>query len=157
MNKHTLHSIGWLVVGMLLMGVIVWITMPSLMLVRHKSSHGYDETVAILSETLKQKQNWKVLKVNDYQEATKDFGPIERIGSINICNPGYASKILAAESDRGVTAFMPLSIGIYEDKSGQVYVSQLNVGLMGMMFGGTIAEVMGSAGSDVSEVIESIK
>jgi len=36
---------------------------------------------------------------------------------------------------------MPLSIGVYEDGKGQVYISQLDVGLMGMMFGGTIAEV----------------
>jgi hypothetical protein len=34
-----------------------------------------------------------------------------------------------------------------------VYVSQLDVGLMGMMFGGTIAEVMGVAGKDLSAVI----
>jgi len=31
-------------------------------------------------------------------------------------------------------------------KQGQVFISQLNVGLLGMMFGGTIADVMGMAG-----------
>jgi hypothetical protein len=51
---------------------------------------------------------------------------------------------------------MPLAIGVYEDKNGQVYVSQLNVGLLGMMFGGTIAEVMGMAGNDLNEVIASV-
>ena len=111
MKKCVLHTIGWVLIGMVLMGLIVWLTMPSLMLINHKSAHGYDETVAVLSETLKSKQHWKILKVNDYQEATKAFKPIERIGSLNICNPSYASNILAAESDRGVTAFMPLSIG----------------------------------------------
>jgi hypothetical protein len=48
---------------------------------------------------------------------------------------------------------MPLAIGVYEDGKGQVYVSQLDVGLMGMMFGETIAEVMGVSGKDLSAVI----
>jgi uncharacterized protein (DUF302 family) len=68
----------------------------------------------------------------------------------------YASKILANDADRGVTAFMPLGIGVYEDRQGNVYVSQLNVGLMGMMFGGTISEVMGMAGKDINEVVASV-
>jgi hypothetical protein len=37
-----------------------------------------------------------------------------------------------------------------------VYVSQLNVGLLGMMFGGTIAEVMGMAGKALNEVVASV-
>ncbi len=32
---------------------------------------------------------------------------------------GYASKILGNVADRGVTAFMPLAIGVYENKHGQ--------------------------------------
>jgi len=51
---------------------------------------------------------------------------------------------------------MPLGIGIYEDKDGQVYISELNVGLLGMMFGGTIADVMADAGKDVKNIITSV-
>jgi len=156
MKKCVLHATSWVLVGMVLMGFIVWFTMPSLMLIEHESNHSYEDTVTLLSETFKQRQGWKVIKVHDYQKATAEFNPIERISSMNVCNPRSASKILASDADRGVTAFMPLAIGIYEDKKGQVYVSQLNVGLMGMMFGGTIAEVMRSAGNDISEVIESV-
>ena len=97
-----------------------------------------------------------MLTVNDYQKTTAAFGALERVGSMTICNPRYASKILANDADRGVTAFMPLGIGVYEDKKGQVYVSQLNVGLLGMMFGGTIADVMGMAGKDLNEVAASV-
>jgi len=80
-------------------------------------------------------------------------GPIDKVGSIALCsNPRYASRILADANNRKVTAFMPLAIGVYEDGKGQVYVSQLDVGLMGMMFGGTIAEVMGVAGKDLNAV-----
>lgn len=156
MKKGVLHAAAWMLAGMLLMGLIVWFTMPSLMLIKHKSNRSYDETVAALSEALSKKQDWRVLTVNDYQKSTAAFGAIERTGTVSICNPRYASKILANDVDRGVTAFMPLGIGVYEDKQGNVYVSQLNVGLLGMMFGGTIADVMGMAGKDINEVVASV-
>ena len=156
MTKGALHAVGWVVVGMALMGLIVWFTMPSLMLIKHKSNRSYDDTVAILSEALKKQQDWRVLTINDYQKSTAAFGAMERVGSMNVCNPRYASKILADDANRGVTAFMPLAIGVYEDKKGQVFVSQLNVGVMGLMFGGTIADVMGMAGKDLNEVVASV-
>lgn len=156
MKANLLKAIGWTLFGMLLMGLLVWFTMPALMLVKHKSNQSYEQTVAALSEAIQKKQDWRVLTVNDYQKSTAAFGVIERTGSVNICNPRYASRILANDADRGVTAFMPLAIGVYEDKKGQVYVSQLNVGLLGMMFGGTIAEVMGSAGKDINEAVGSV-
>ena len=149
-------SIIWVLVGMALMGLIVWFTMPLLMLVKHKSRLSYDETVTALSETLMKKQDWHVLTVNDFQKSTKDFVTLERVGSIDICNPRYVSKILSDDKNRGVTAFMPLDFGVYEDKKGQVFVSQLNVGLVGKMFGGTISKVMGMAGKDLNEVVESV-
>ena len=149
-------SIIWVLVGMALMGLIVWFTMPLLMLVKHRSKLSYDETVTALSETLMKKQDWHVLTVNDFQKSTKDFVNLERVGSIDICNPRYVSKILADDKNRGVTAFMPLDLGVYEDKKGQVFVSQLNVGLVGKMFGGTISKVMGMAGKDLREVVESV-
>jgi uncharacterized protein (DUF302 family) len=155
MKTGVFHAAGWILVGMLLMGLLVWFTMPALMLIQHKSTRSYDATVVALSDALAKKQDWRVLTVNDYQKATATFGALERVGSLSVCNPRYASRILANDADRGVTAFMPLALGVYEDKSGQVYVSQLNVGLMGMMFGGTIADVMGMAGTDLSEVIAS--
>jgi len=156
MKTSVLQAVGWVLVGMVLMGLIVWFTMPSLMLIKHQSNRGYDETVAALNEAIKDKQDWRVLTVNDYQKSTAEFGKLERVGSVTICNPRYASRILANDADRGVTAFMPLGLGVYEDKKGQVYVSQLNVGLLGIMFCGTIADVMGSVGKDLDEVVTSV-
>jgi len=153
--RRMLSALGWMAVGMTLMGLVVWFAMPSMMLLTHRSARSYDDTVNALGAALAKKQDWRVLATNDYQKSTAAFGAMERVGSVNVCNPRYASRILANDADRGVTAFMPLSIGVYEDKQGQVHVSQLNVGLMGMMFGGTIAEVMGMAGRDLNEVVAS--
>ncbi len=147
----------WILAGMVLMGVIVWFTMPSIMLIKVRSARNYADTITALGEALKVKQDWVVKVENDYQKSTASFTALERVGSLNVCNPRYASKILSHDTDRGVTAFMPLALGVYQDKQGQVYVSRLNVGLLGMMFGGTIAQVMGAAGKDLTEVVESIR
>jgi uncharacterized protein (DUF302 family) len=141
---------------MVIMGLIIWFTMPLLMLVKLRSKLTYDETISVLGENLKKKQDWKVLVVNDYQKSTEAFVTLERVGSVNICNPRYASKILADDKNRGVTAFMPLGLGVYEDRKGQVFVSKLNIKLLGKMFGGTISEVMGTAGKDLNEVVNSV-
>ena len=151
-----IHSIIWLLAGMVLMGLIVWFTMPLLMLLKYRSKFNYDETIAFLSETFKKKEDWRILAVNDYQKTTEAFVKLERVGSINFCNPRRASQILADDKNRGVTALMPMGLGVYEDKKGQVFISILNFGLLGKMFGGTISEVMGKAGNEVTEVIKSV-
>jgi uncharacterized protein (DUF302 family) len=155
MAGHPLRAIAWILVGMLLMGAIVWFTMPALMVIQHKSPRDYQATVAALQQAIAAKQDWKIPLISDFQKTINEsgHGPIDKVGSIALCNPRYASRILADPKDRKVTAFMPLSIGVYEDGKGQVYISQLDVGLMGMMFGGTIAEVMATAGKDLSAVI----
>jgi uncharacterized protein (DUF302 family) len=157
MITNVLLVLGGVLIGLLLMGLVVWFTMPSLMLVKHKSSRNYGETLSILSEGFPKKQDWQIIKVNDYQERTATFGAMERVCSMNVCNPRYAWQILSDDANRGVTAFMPVAVGVYEDKKGQVFVSQLNVRLLGMMFGGTIAKVMNMAGIDLNEVIASVK
>jgi uncharacterized protein (DUF302 family) len=148
----------WIFVGMVLMALIVWRVMPSMMLAQHKSSKNFDETVAVIGDAVKKKQDWKLLGVNDYQKSIKDggHGEMNRIGSIALCNPRFSSRILADDGNKKVTAFMPIEIGIYEDKSRQVYISELNVGLLGKMFGGTIAEVMSHAGKDIKDIIAEV-
>jgi uncharacterized protein (DUF302 family) len=154
MNINILSIIIGVLVGMLLMGLVVWFTMPSLMLIKRKSTHDYEAALTILKETLQKKQDWQLLLVNDYQERTAAFARLEKVCSLNVCNPRYAGKILGDDANRGVTAIMPPAIGVYEDKKGQVYISQLNVKLLGMMFGGTIAKVMKMAGTDLNEMVD---
>jgi len=158
MIKKIGFALLWILVGMVLMGLIVWRVMPSMMLIQHKSSKNFDETVAVIGDAVKKKQGWKILGVNDYQKSIREsgHGEMNRIGSIALCNPRSSSRILADDGNKKVTAFMPIEIGIYEDKSRQVYVSELNVGLLGKMFGGTIAEVMSDVGKDIKDIIAAV-
>jgi uncharacterized protein (DUF302 family) len=156
MITNVLLVLGGILIGLLLMGLVVWFTMPSMMLIKHKSNRSYDDTLSTLSEGFPKKQDWHLLKITDYQENTAPFGAMEKVCSMNVCNPRYAWQILSDDANRGVTAFMPLAVGVYEDKKKQVFISQLNVRLLGMMFGGTIAKVMIMAGIDLNEVIASV-
>lgn len=153
---NVLLVLGGVLIGLFLMGLVVWLMMPSIMLIKSKSSRSYDDTLSILSKDFPKKQDWQLLKTNDYQERTAPFGSMERVCSMNVCNPRYAWQILSDDANRGVTAFMPLAVGVYEDKKGQVFISQLNVRLLGMMFGGTISKVMNIAGIDLNEIISSV-
>lgn len=158
MSNSKVQAGIWMLIGMALMGIIVWFTMPSLMLFEHKSDKNYADTISALNEVIAQKENWKVPMVFDYQENIVDagHGPIDRVGTVSLCNPLYASMILEDDENRKVTPFMPLGIGVYEDKEGNVYISELNVGLLGMMFGGKISEVMGLAGKDIKDIISAV-
>jgi len=159
MKKAIVYAVVWIFVGMVFMAFLVWQAMPGMMLIEHRSAHDYEETVAAISNAVEGKKDWKVLAVRDYQKSVQEagYGTLARVGSLAVCNPHYASMILADDGNKKVTAFMPLGIGVYEKGDGKVYISELNVGLLGMMFGGTIAEVMGYAGKDVRMIIDSAK
>jgi uncharacterized protein (DUF302 family) len=155
MIRRAVRAILWMLGGMVIMGAAIWIVMPSMMLVVHESPLGYAETVTALNAAIDSRPGWKALETYDFRRNIDDagHGPIDKVGSVALCNPLYAARILSDDDNKKVTAFMPLGIGVYQDEHGSVYVSELNVALLGMMFGGTIAEVMADAGNDISEVI----
>ncbi len=150
----------WFMLGvlcaLLAMGIAVWLTMPKLMLIRRRSDRSYAQTIQALTEYIPKLPDWRLKLMNDYRETTSPFGTLEPTCSMNVCNPRLAYDILSEEANRGVTAIMPVAIGVYEDKKGRVFTSQLNVGLLGMMFGGTIARVMKSAARDLHTILSSV-
>jgi Tfp pilus assembly protein PilX len=68
----------WVLVGMVIMGLIVWFVMPSVMLIKVRSSLNYIDTIASLGEALKTKQDWVIKAENDYQKSTSNFSASER-------------------------------------------------------------------------------
>lgn len=146
------------IIGFLLMGVIVWLAMPPMMINVHKSPYGFDETVAALEKAVTAQNGWKVAKTFDIQQNIIEAGypNMTRVKIVTLCNPHYAKRILTNDNDKVVTTMMPLGIGVYETRDGSVYMSEMNVGLMGMMFGGTIASVMGDASKDIAKMMDAV-
>jgi len=147
-----------LIVGVLLTGVAVWLVMPRMMINVQKSRLNFEDTVTAVSESVLKQKDWKVPAIFDIQKNILDAGykNMTKVKIVSLCQPHYAQRILESDDDKKVTTMMPLGIGIYETKDGQVYMSTMNIGIMGMMFGGTIADVMGDAGEDIKEMLEDI-
>ena len=146
------------IAGFLVMGLTVWFAMPSMMIEVHESPYGFEETVTAVSEAVTSQEGWKVAQVFDIQKNIIEAGHADmtRVKIVALCNGDYANRILADDSDKVVTTLMPLGIGVYETKAGKVYLSAMNIGLMGRMFGGTISEVMGDASADIARIIGGI-
>jgi len=149
--------VGAFVLGMLIMGLLLWSIMPSMMLSEHKSTLGFEETVAAINASAIE-QGWKVPAVHNIQGSLHKAGHTDmgRATIIELCQPDYAYAILKNDDEKIMTAMMPCRIGVYEKSNGEVYVSTMNVGIMGMMFGGNIATVMGQVSKEDEEILQEI-
>lgn len=150
-------SILFFLAGMILMGILFWVLMPKMMITNHKSRSDFETTKKRLMDEIHSTGEWKVMEEFDFQKniQASGFEKADKASSLALCNPKYAAQILSEIPNCKVTSIMPLTIGIFEDENHNVQVSELNVRLMGMMFGGTIAKVMQVAGKDVHGIIQS--
>lgn len=129
-------------VGAVLCGLILWVVMPSAMIVTHESELGFDETVAALENSIEE-QGWVVSRVMDMNASMAKHGVefTPRVKLVKLCKPEYAKSVLT--TDRHVSTLMPCTFAVWEGDDGEVYLSKMNMGLMAKMFGGNIADVMG--------------
>ena len=134
-------GIGGLI-GILATGLVLFAAMPSMMLKTYETGYGYDKTIARLQERI-EAGGWVVSGVSDMNKSLArqgvDFGP--RVTLVSLCQPQYAESVL--KSDRYVSVMMPCKFSVWEDDDGKVYLTKMNMGLMGKLFGGNIAKIMG--------------
>jgi uncharacterized protein (DUF302 family) len=159
MHMKALHGLiaGILIAALLTVG-LAWLAMPQLMLEVTESQFDFDRTVSTL-QAAAQAAGWKNLKVYDLRTAFNEAGYPERaqIKVLSLGQPHYSHEILQLDANKKVAAAMPHRIAVYETESGKVLVSGMNLGLMGEMFGGTIADVMGSrAQPDMEQILRSV-
>ncbi len=129
--------------GVLLAAAAAKLMMPRMMIVTRPSRLGYEETIEKLSGNIERAEGWVLQNVWDMNESMAKHGVEfpQRVRKLNLCNAGYAKEVLTDE--RWASSMMPCGIAVWEDDSGGVWVSRMNTGLMGKIFGGTIARVMG--------------
>jgi len=131
--------------------------LPKKMLTVHKSRLGFDETVTAVQEEA-EKRGWNVPKVYDIQTtlAKADHTDMNRIKIVSICQPHHAYKILKPDDNKFVAGMMPCRVGIFETEDGDVYVSEMNLGLMSKLFSPSIRDVMGIVAAEEQEMISGI-
>jgi uncharacterized protein (DUF302 family) len=116
--------------------------MPERMIVVKRSKLGFDETVATIERAISE-HDWNSPGTTDMSESLAKHGHDlpRRMRIIKLCQPEYAESIL--RTDPHVACLMPCSIAVWDSYDGDVYYSKMNTGLMGSLFGGNIAGVMG--------------
>jgi uncharacterized protein (DUF302 family) len=149
--------ISGFIVGVVFTGILVWQLMPSMMLVVHQSRYDSVEETSKQLKTAIETNGWKspaILNMNKSM-AKNGVHMDNQIRIVELCNAAYAKDILMTNPE--VSTLMPCAWGVYRAKDGKVYISGMNMGLMGKMFGGNIAKVMGNAVSkDEKQILKHI-
>lgn len=150
---YILSGLSGLVLGVVLTAVVVMTTMPGMMIVTRPSPLGFEETVTRLESSIEE-QGWVHSGTRNMNKSLSKHGTEfePRVRLVALCHPDYAESVLS--TDRYVSCLMPCKIAVWEGDDGGVYLSKMNTGLMGKMFGGNIARVMGgSVAKDEHEIL----
>lgn len=146
------YVIPMLIGGLVLLAVFAKQSAPGMMVKERISPFGYEETITKI-ESAVTNGGWVISSKMDMQKSLAKHGQTApRVTLLKICEPHYAAKILNDDSAIRVSLMMPCTISIYEKSDGKAYVATMNAGVMGRLFGGTVAEVM--AGSVAPETAE---
>ncbi len=138
-----------IVIGFALFAIVAKVAAPNMMLKERISPLSHEQTVQKI-ESAVTNGGWVISSKMDMQKSLAKHGQTApRVTLLKICEPHYAAQILNDDDAVSVSLMMPCTISIYEKSDGQTYVATMNAGVMGRIFGGTVAEVM--AGSVAPE------
>ncbi|MBN4050952.1 MAG: hypothetical protein COA82_08540 [Alkaliphilus sp.] len=145
-----------ILVGLVIMGAIMFFTMPSMMLLEDQSNYDFETSVEKFGEAVKD-NGWKVVVIHDMKETLAGFGhDVMEVKIFELCSSRHSVRILELDDERIVSALMPCRVAIYKKSNGNTYVSRMNSKLMAIPMGGVIADVMGLASSETEVILESI-
>ena len=148
-------SLGFMLLGALIMGFTMFKMAPSMMVHQMKSPYGVDETIKVISENAK-KQGWAVKNILDMQKnAKKKLGKdIPTTKVMKLGQGKYAYSLIKEDDTRFIASMMPHSIAVFEKSDGSTYIATMNMGLMGMLFGGEAGVVMGKVQADDDVILK---
>ncbi len=156
-GKPVLFFAGGVLVGIVLCAIIGWMSMPGMMLVIHESRFDTIEETCQKLKSAIEANGWSSPAIRNMNKSMEKHGVHmnEQFRIVELCKAGYAKDILSTNPE--VTTLMPCAWGVYKGEDGTVYISGMNMGLMGKMFGGNIAEVMGtSVSKDEKQILKNI-
>jgi len=155
--KYAQLGIGF-VVGIIVTGFAVWMMAPGMMLGEIKSPYGPDKTVKMIQKEIKKLNEqegteWVNPKVKPLHKSIKKHGAgdLRPVYLVNLCEPSHAKRILEGDNRKKMSVMMPCTVTVYEKSNGETYIGHMNPGIMGSMFGGVVAEVMGEVAAQQEE------
>ena len=124
------------------------------MFLTHKSKFGFTETIQRIKSTGEEHGWYNPIITNHYEiEQNFDLPEPNRVATISMCIPRSAYKIL--KENKKLAVMMPLQINVYEE-DGQVYITWMNIEMMGKLFGDTVSQVMKDASKGLMNVHKDI-
>ncbi|HKK48851.1 MAG TPA: DUF302 domain-containing protein [Alkalispirochaeta sp.] len=147
---------GALAVGVILTLVVVYYSMPGVMMLEDESPYSFDETVQRFEQEVSD-AGWSVVVTHDMQAILEGHGhEVAAVKIFELCSSRYSAEVLAVDEARTISPMMPCRVSIYETTTGETYVSRMNSQLMAKPFGGVIARVMDTAAVETEEIIDAV-
>ena len=117
--------------------------MQKMMFTIHASELDFDATVEAVIESA-EKNGWKIPMVHDLQENYRQSGyeDMTRLKVIYFCNPDGGDRMLQDDDNKPMSVMTPMGVSVYETLEGEVYIAGLNLERLGLMFSGTVKEVL---------------
>ena len=128
--------------------------MSSMMFVTRKSRFGFAETIQEIKKK-GEEAGWYNPTINNHLEIERNFGlkNPNKVATVSMCIPRTAHEILKV--NKKLAVMMPLQINVFEEGS-QVFVTWMNIKLIGKLFGSTVADAMDEADRGMAEVHEGV-
>jgi len=157
MKSITAITFGF-VAGIIVTGIVGWNMMPGMILHEKVSPYGTEETINKIKGNAA-KKGWVIPSIKLLHKSILKHGGGKILPTVlvNLCQANYAFSILKEDENKKISVFMPCTISVYEKTDGKTYIGSMNAGLLGEMFGGTVAEVMNDVASDQQSFIEFAK
>jgi len=121
-----------------------------------KSPYDFEKTVNVLVNRISNQPGWHVVSVINQEEEIKKYGgpDVGHVKIIKFCNAKYAGEMLSSDRTKFMAVKMPLSIAVYEDSKGRVYISLMNGYLLTRMLSLTPeADIMQKVVKDIQNIL----
>lgn len=147
--------------NLLLLSIIVCFlmascAMPKVMFTESESKYEFDKTVEEVIKSLAD-NGWEVTEKADMKEHYAQYGfETRRIITLEICKPEGAVKILNDDRYTRMVPFMPMRVAVYEKSDGSIYVSRLNISLMGKCNPKLVRKVMKEGAVDLEKAVKEV-
>ena len=158
MNKRSLIGgfiIGF-VVAMFLVPYFFKMSAEDLLFKQIKSPYNFEKTVNLITQRIAHQPGWHVVTVINQEEEIKKYGgpDVGKVAIIKFCNAKLAGKMLSDDDTKFMAVKMPLSMAVYENSKGEVFISLMNGYLLTRMLSGTKeAKIMEYVVRDIENIL----
>ncbi len=143
--------------GILFTGVMGFLMMGNLMLREVESPFGVEETAARIQRNIQgmKDKGWALSGLRNPAKAVANAGGnVPPVLLVEACSTAYSGPILKEDASRILSILMPCTITVYKKDNGKTYIGLMNAGLMGKMFGSTVASVMAEVAKDQKQMVK---